>query len=554
MPVITVDGNTRIYKAGTPYWEIVRDFEPAEGPPALVVLENGILRELIRVPDGDAALTLVTASSEIGMSIYRRSTNFLFLKSVYDITGKDRDVHTFLRFCSSSGYYYTIRGLADGIADYASFAKEVEARMRELAAQRIPLQKNSVSLRKAREYFRNAGMEDKDRNFRYRRASSVNLYTLDDYSDYFYGYMVRDTGFLQTFRVEPYEAGLVLVLPERTDPLHVEPYRPSPKLFAIQAEAEEWAEQMEVSALGDLNDALCAGTFQSKLLAAEALQEGKIAAIAREIASRDNIKFVMIAGPSSSGKTTFSKRLSVQLTAQGLRPYPVSLDNFYLNRVDCPRDADGNYDFECLESLDLDLIRQTLQDLIAGKKVEMPVFDFVSGTRKYHGDFLQLGESDILVLEGIHGLNPELSSFLPDDAKYLIYISALTQLNIDEHNYIPTTDGRLLRRIIRDHRTRGTSAQETIRMWPSVRRGEESYIFPYQENADVMFNSALVYEPSVLKLYAEPLLFQIPENAPEYPEAHRLLKFLENILGSPAENVPLNSILREFIGGGIFRL
>ena len=554
MPSITVNGETKTFKPGTPYGEIVKSFEAKDSLPTLVVLENGKLRELRNVPEGDHTIRLLTAESDIGISIYRRSLNFLFLKAVFDLTGKDRSVRIFQHCKVSNGFYYMISGLKNGSEVNREFAEKIENRMRELAGQCLPLKKSTVSLQKAREFFRNAGMHDKNRNFRYRLASSVNLYTLDDYSDYFYGYMVWHTGFLTEFRVEPYEEGLILVTPDRTDPQKVTPYRPYPKLFAIQMEAAKWDARMGVESLGDLNDALCNGTFQEKLLTSEALQEGRIAAIAREISERDNIKFVMIAGPSSSGKTTFSKRLSVQLTAQGLRPHPVSLDNFYRNRVECPKDADGNYDFECLEALDTDLIRKTLLDLTSGKEVDMPVYDFITGIRKNSGTRLHLEDGDILVLEGIHGLNPELSSVLPDDAKYLIYISALTQLNVDEHNYIPTTDGRLIRRIVRDHRTRGTSAQETIRMWPSVRRGEESYIFPYQENADAMFNSALLYELSVLKLYVEPLLFQIPEDAPEYPEAHRLMKFLESILASPSEQIPSNSILREFTGGGIFGL
>ena len=288
------------------------------------------------------------------------------------------------------------------------------------------------------------------------------------------------------------------------------------------------------------------------MLIAEALQEQKIAELAGEIAKRRGVKFVMIAGPSSSGKTTFCNRLSIQLAAHGLVPHPVSLDNYYLNRVDTPRDENGEYDFECLEALDLELLDRDLNTLLSGGQIELPYYNFKTGKREYKGQYMELGSEDILVMEGIHGLNDRLSSSIPKDSCYKVYISALTQLNVDEHNRIPTTDGRLLRRMVRDNRTRATSARETIAMWHKVRKGEEKYIFPYQDSADFVFNSALIYELSVLKQYAEPILFQIPEDAPEFQEAKRLLKFLDYFVGIPSEPVPQNSILREFIGGSCF--
>ena len=288
------------------------------------------------------------------------------------------------------------------------------------------------------------------------------------------------------------------------------------------------------------------------MLIAEALQEQKIAELAGEIAKRRGVKFVMIAGPSSSGKTTFCNRLSIQLAAHGLVPHPVSLDNYYLNRVDTPRDENGEYDFECLEALDLELLDRDLNTLLSGGQIELPYYNFKTGKREYKGQYMELGPEDILVMEGIHGLNDRLSSSIPKDSCYKVYISALTQLNVDEHNRIPTTDGRLLRRMVRDNRTRATSARETIAMWHKVRKGEEKYIFPYQDSADFVFNSALIYELSVLKQYAEPILFRIPEDAPEFQEAKRLLKFLDYFVGIPSEPVPQNSILREFIGGSCF--
>lgn len=303
-----------------------------------------------------------------------------------------------------------------------------------------------------------------------------------------------------------------------------------------------------------MNELVSKGGMQKLILISEALQEGKISRIAEDIANHKNVKFIMIAGPSSSGKTTFSHRLSIQLAAHGLKPHPVAMDNYFVNREDTPLDEHGNRNFECLEAIDVEQFNKDMSDLLKGEKVEIPRFNFVEGKREYKGDFMQLGAEDVLVLEGIHGLNDKMSYTLPRENKYKVYISALTQLNIDEHNRIPTTDGRLIRRMVRDNRTRGTSAKDTIAMWASVRRGEEENIFPYQEEADVMFNSALIYELAVLKNYAEPILFQISKGCPEYYEATRLLKFLDYFIGVPSDTIPNNSILREFVGGGCFDL
>ena len=308
----------------------------------------------------------------------------------------------------------------------------------------------------------------------------------------------------------------------------------------------------DVSVVGELNEKISKGKMQELLLISEALQEGRISKIAEQIIERGGVKFVMIAGPSSSGKTTFSHRLSIQLAAHGMKPHPIAVDNYFVNREDTPRDENGNYNYECLEAIDVELFNRDMNALLKGERVELPRFNFKLGKREYKGDFLKMQPNDILVIEGIHGLNDRLSYSLPTESKFKIYISALTQLNIDEHNRIPTTDGRLIRRIVRDNRTRGTSAKATIAMWPSVRRGEDENIFPYQEQADAMFNSALLYELAVLKLYAEPVLFQIGSDEPEYQESKRLLKFLDYFVGIPSEDIPKNSILREFVGGSCF--
>ncbi len=364
--------------------------------------------------------------------------------------------------------------------------------------------------------------------------------------------MPVSTGILEHFDIIPYEKGLMLIAPERSAPDRIPEFCNREKLFNALKESDDWGGIMGITTVGRMNDAICEGRINDIILVQEAFMEKKIADIAARIKSRPGVKFVMIAGPSSSGKTTFSHRLSVELKTLGLNPHPIGVDDYFKNREDTPRDAFGNYNFECLEAIDVEGFNRDMTDLLTGKTVEIPSFNFKTGHREYKGNFKTLAADDILVIEGIHGLNDELSASLPKESKFKIYISALTQLNIDEHNRIPTTDARLIRRIVRDARTRGASAEKTISMWPSVRRGEEENIFPFQESADVFFNSALIYELPELKTYAEPVLFCVPEDSPEYPEAKRLLKFLDFFLPAPCDTVPRNSVLREFIGGSCF--
>ncbi len=537
------------YPAGTPYGEIVRDFPSPDGYPIVLVRANGRLRELHKTLKKNCQLELITTASPTGHKTYKRSLSLLLLTAVYHVAGKENLDKIILHYSVGNGFYYTIRG---NILLDEDFLARVKAYMLELVAREEPIYKYNLSTVEARELFAQNGMWDKEKLFRYRRVSKVNIYRLEDYEDYFYGYMVWHTGYLKYFDLRLYEEGFILEMPDLKNPLEVAPFRPSPKIFKAQQEAENWGEQLGLDTVGDLNECISRGEIRHSLLVAEALQESKIARIAEMILARPEVKFVLVAGPSSSGKTTFARRLAIQLTAHGMRPHTISLDNYYRNRVDTPRDETGRYDFECLEALDIPLLNRQMAELLQGREIEMPRFNFHTGEREYRGDRLRLGSEDILVLEGIHGLNDQLSAAIPALRKFKIYISALTQLNVDEHNRIPTTDGRLIRRIVRDNRTRSTLAQETIAMWGSVRRGEDKHIFPYQEDADVMFNSALIYELSILKLYAEPLLFQIPEDAPEYLEAKRLLKFLDYFLGMPSEDIPKNSILREFVGGSCF--
>ncbi len=363
--------------------------------------------------------------------------------------------------------------------------------------------------------------------------------------------MVPSTGYLKYFSLFKYESGFVLQLPVRSKPKIVPEFKPQNKLFEVLKQSDDWGVMLGMDTVGGLNDAIASGEIADMMLVQEALQEKNIAKIAEQIKSNDK-KFVLIAGPSSSGKTSFSHRLSIQLKAMGLNPHPIALDNYFVDRKYTPRDEFGNYDFECLEAVDVEQFNEDMVRLLNGETVPMPTFDFIDGKREYRGNVMALKDNDVLVIEGIHGLNPKMSERLPNDSKFKIYISALTQLNVDEHNRIATTDGRLIRRIVRDARTRGHSAEKTIAMWDSVRRGEENNIFPYQEEADAMFNSALIYELSVIKPHVEPLLFAIPRDSKEYQEAKRLLKFLDYFLGVSSENIPNNSILREFVGGSCF--
>jgi uridine kinase len=366
--------------------------------------------------------------------------------------------------------------------------------------------------------------------------------------------MAYHTGYVKVFDLFLYGDGFVLLLPERNTPDVLPEFRPRTKIYQVQTESERWGESIGISYVGNLNEKITTEGIKQTILVQEAKQEARISAIAQQIKNAGDIKFVMIAGPSSSGKTTFSHRLSIQLTAHGMKPHPIALDNYFVDRERTPLDEDGEKDYERLEAIDVEQFNRDMLDLLAGKEVELPVYNFKTGHREYRGDFLKLGDEDILVIEGIHGLNDRLSYALPRENKFKIYISALTQLNIDEHNRIPTTDGRLIRRMVRDARTRGISAKETIARWPSVRRGEEKYIFPYQEEANAMFDSALIYELACLKVYAEPLLFGIGKQEPEYQEAKRLLKFFDYFVPVPSEAIPTNSILREFVGGGCFEL
>lgn len=550
MVKVTIDGKEHEYAIGTTYREIVDEYqeEVAEAP-VILVMADGKLRELQKKLKGDCTLEFVTTKDHIGFETYKRTVCLVLLRAIYDVAGKENIEKVMIHYSVGNGYYFTIAGKA--VLDQ-HFLDNVKTRMQELADMCTPIGKRSVNTDDAVSLFHHHRMYDKEKLFRFRRVSKVNIYNIGYYEDYFYGYMADHAGYVKYFDLKLYDEGFVLELPTRKNPSVISPFRPEGKIFQVQKESQEWAEKMDISYVGDLNDHITKEGISNILLVQEALQEAKISDIAQRIVLEGNKKFIMIAGPSSSGKTSFSHRLSIQLLAHGMKPHPIGVDNYFKNREETPLDEYGEKNYECLEAIDVEQFNKDMLALLRGERIELPVFNFKTGHREYKGDFLQLGPEDVLVIEGIHGLNDKLSYALPAESKFKIYISALTQLNIDEHNRIPTTDGRLLRRIVRDARTRGTSAKDTIARWPSVRRGEEANIFPYQEQADVMFNSALVYELACLKVYAEPLLFGIDKSEPEYLEAKRLLKFLDYFISVPSEDIPHNSLLREFVGGSCF--
>ena len=550
MPIITVNGIQKEYDKGTTFEEIAKDFQKDYEHRIACVIFNGKIRELMKTLKKDGVLTFVTYADTIGFKTMRRTAVMMLLKAINDVAGTRKKSPTKVEFALGNGIYCTLKGIF--VTD--EFVKKVSDRMKEIAAEALPVVKKVYPLDDAIELFKKQGMDDKVSLLKYRRSSEINIYRLGDFYDYYYGYMLPNTSYVELFRLDKYHDGMMLTLPTKAAPEKLVVSEPREKLFNTMLLSTDWGAMMGIENVGDLNNMICEGRINEMILVNEALQESRIADIARKIFQRVDVKFVMIAGPSSSGKTSFANRLSIQLRTYGLTPHPISLDNYFVNREDTPLNEDGSYNFECLEALDVERFNLDMTRLLKGERVEMPEFNFVTGKREMNGDFLQLGKNDVLVIEGIHGLNEKMSYALPAESKFKIYISALTTLNLDNHNRIATTDGRLLRRMVRDARTRGASAKKTISMWSSVRAGEEANIFPFQEEADEMFNSAQIYELAIIKQYAEPLLFNIGKDEPEYYEAKRLLKFLDYFVSVDSSFLPRNSICREFVGGSCFKV
>ena len=492
-----------------------------------------------------------TIQSSSGMRTYVRSLCFVLCKAVEDLYPNGNIA---LEHPVSKGYYCQLKlDRTVGLDD----VQRIKQRMKEIIAEDLPFKRFEKHTTEVVELFRQKGMMDKVQLLETSGNLYSYYYTLGDTIDYYYGSLLPSTGYIHLFDLVKYYDGLLIQIPNRSNPDKLEEVLKQEKMLEVLKEHRRWNQILGIGTVGDFNKACNAGYTTELINVSEALQEKRISQIADEIFNRGKnghpVKLILISGPSSSGKTTFSKRLSVQLMANGLRPYPISLDDYFVDRVDTPKDENGNYDYESLYALDLDFFNHQLQALLNGEEVELPRFNFTTGRREMSGKHLKIDNNMILILEGIHALNPELTPHIPAESKFKIYVSALTTILLDNHNYIPTTDNRLLRRIIRDYKYRGYSAEETISRWPSVRAGEEKWIFPYQENADVMFNSALLFELAIIKDYAEPILRKVPNNRPEYSEAYRLRKFLEYFVPLQDKELPPTSLLREFLGGSSFR-
>ena len=524
--------------------EEVRSYYPS---PIVAALVDNKLDELSSVVEGPVVIKFLDLTSMEGMRIYRRSLTFLLITAVHELFP---EAVVKVEHSLSKGLYCEIEKNPELTEEDVA---AIEKKMWQLVNRDLPIKKRRALLREAAQVFSRQRFDDKVYLLKFWMKDYLSLYSISNLEDTLYGYHVPRTGLLQRFALKYYRPGLILRFPDKHDPFTIPPFIEQPKLFEVFREAERWGAILGFDTVGAMNSLIKEGQGLDMIHVAEALHEKKIAQIADMISKRrDKISVILIAGPSSSGKTTFAQRLRTQLLVNGIRPYPISIDDYFVDREHTPLDESNNYDFEHIEAIDLALFNEHLLQLINGEEIEVPIFNFAAGRREYHGRRVRLEKNQPLIIEGIHGLNEQLTGSIPRDRKYKIYISALTTLNIDRHTRIHTTDTRLLRRIVRDAQFRGTDALETIRRWPLVRRGEEKNIFRIQEEADVMFNSALVYELAVLKGFAEPLLKKIGPSEAEYVDARRLLAFLSSFMPLPSRDVPSNSILREFIGESCF--
>jgi uridine kinase len=545
---VTLDSEKAVtVPKGTTLLELSREFAFLRRETIIAARVDNDIKELTYELHNDCNVSFIDLTEEDGMRIYRRSLYFIFMKAANDLFPDRRVI---ISHAVSRGLYCEIRG------DKELEPHEVELledRMHEIAGQAIPFEKRELPILEAESLFESTGRMDRYRAIEHRNKELVTIYNCGGMDDYFYGYMAPDTGYIKVFGLKYYQGGLIIRFPDKSSPGTLPEFIEQEKLFNIYLEFKRWGRILEIENVGALNTLVKEGRAVEIVRISEALHEKKIASIADMIVeSGHRKKIILISGPSSSGKTTFAQRLSIQLRVNGLKPVTISLDDYFVNREETPRDEKGEYDYEALEAIDVKLFNRQLNDLIRGKEVELPVFNFNTGAREPSGRKLQIDDDHVLIIEGIHGLNEKLTPEIPRENKFKIYVSALTSMNIDDHNRIPTTDNRIIRRLVRDHQFRGSSTVSTIKRWPSVRRGEEMNIFPFQESADVMFNSALMYELGVLKTYAEPLLMEIDNSTVEYSEARRLIEFLSYFLPIDPKDVPANSIIREFIGGSCF--
>ena len=533
---------------GTPLQDFIKEYNIKLETEVLGALVNNKVRDLTYKIHKPAIIDFFDYMSTYGHDMYVRSLYFLLCKAVDDVLPRSVKLH--IKHSISGGKYCTITNMDQPLDE--DLVARIYAQMRKLVESDIPFERKGMLTPDAIRSFQEHGLEDKYELFKDRDRIFTSVYKLGDIVNYYYGFMVPSTGYLKVFGLEKYENGMLLKVPSSKNINVIPKTRRFPKLFSVYQRQKEWAEQMGVAYVCDMNRLVSENKALDTILMAEAFQEKRIASVADAIQKRPEVKMVLISGPSSSGKTTTCKRLSVQLGVLGYHPVQISVDDFFVEREETPKDKNGKYDFEALEAVDLPLFNKTLSDLIAGKRVELPTFDFANGTKLWTGKSIQLDEKSIMVIEGIHCLNPKLTEQVPDEVKYKIFVSALTCISIDRQNPIPTTDNRLIRRIVRDYNYRGYSAVETLRRWRSVRNGEEKNIFPFQENADEMINTSLIFELGVLKPYATAILNEVPENCVEYAEATRLLKFLSFFKSIPESAIPGTSILREFVGGSKF--
>ncbi len=551
--LLKIDGKEKEYESGVTYLELSKEYSKDYDAPIILAKADGNLTELYKSIDKNTTIEFVTIKDKAGMMTYRRTAMLMLHKAIVDVVQNHEDNIHVLYSMDQAYYCELFRDNAKVDID-DEFVDAVNKCMNDYVERDIVFNKYTMSVDEAIESFNTFGLSDKARLLKYRGDSRINMYELDGFIDYSFGYIAPSTGMIKNYEISRFGDGFLINFPSNSSVHSIEEPQLRPKLFDQLHLASRWVHSLDIATLGALNDRIASGDMTYIILAQEAEMEKRIGDIAQKIAEDKDKKFVMIAGPSSSGKTTFSHRLSIQLMAMGLKPHPIGLDDFFVNRADMIPLPDGSLDFEALDAMDIEGFNDAMNALLRGEVVDMPTYNFITGRREYNGNKLQIGEEDILVIEGIHGLNDKLSYSLPAESKFKIYISALTPLKIDEHNFISTRDSRLLRRIVRDNRTRGHNALASLERWDSVTSGEDKHIFPFQENADVMFNSALVYELPVLKPYIEPLLYAIPKDSKEYPEAKRLLKLLSYCLPYPSEEIAKNSIVREFTGGSCFKV
>lgn len=536
---------------GTTYGELCGKYNDKFESKIIAAKSGNSLRELTHEVFEGENITFLDITDGEGRSIYMRTVCMVMLKAVRDVLGKDTEI--VIENSIKKNFYCEIhKGKVEVTQELTD---KIRKRMQEIIDADIRIKHYKLPHDTAVEKLEECGLDDKIRLYKYRNDSIVNLYCIEDYYDYLYGYMAPSTSYVELFDVEPYENGFLLIVPPIHDIKHLHPVEKFEKITNVFMEQMRWSRLMEVKNVADLNDVIVNGGFGDLVRINEALHEKKVASIADMIYHRKStVKLVLIAGPSSSGKTSFANRLGIQLRVLGIKPHVISMDDYFINREDTPVDENGKRDYENINCIDIAQFNKDINALIAGETVELPSYNFITGTREYKGNFIRLAENEIMIIEGIHGLNDKLTPGISPENKFKIFISAMTQLNVDNHKFISTSDSRLLRRMVRDNLSRGNDAAATISAWPYVARGEERNIFPFQENADVMFNSATIYEISVLKQYAEPLLYKVTKDMPEYITAKRLIKFLAYFLSAPADPIPNNSLIREFVGGSVFHV